>query len=417
MKLLTQTSIYLSALSVLVFLLLGLTFNSILKRLSNDELDAILRQEKVEVLANPELLLIADRAMIPFFSRLLTREVDSLILTEDLFYDSVMVAADPGTSSTIRCLKFYDTVQGQPVEFILYKSKLPSEIMVRQVIRTIVILMILFLIGVFLTNRLIFIRVWGDFFHTIRALREYVPDRRELQLPRSQVHEFETLNREIEKMTLRVSNMYDNLQRFTSHTTHEFQTPLAVIRSKSELLLQSPGMTEEQLQLVGSIAENVRQLSQLNRSLGLLFKIDNRHYPEKGTADPAEILMRQLEILEEWIERKELTVETHLDPGVTMPVDPALAKILIQNLAKNAVVHNLQKGSWQARLSEGHLQIRNSGLEPERPESQYFSEFVKGAESRGLGLGLALVKKVCEVSGLQIQYHYSAGFHQFDLRW
>lgn len=417
MKLQTQSSIYLSSFSLVVFVLIGIFLYSLLQKLSNDELDAILRQEKAEVLSNPELLLIANQAGAPFFTRLIATEIPKFPGDLEIFYDSTSLVRTTGEKSAIRCLKFYKIVQDQPVEFILFKSKLPSEQLVQQIILSITIIAILFLLGIFLLNRFAFRRIWKDFYNTIQALKNYGPNKKALRLPGSRINEFLTLNEEIEKMTRRVSDMYDNLNNFTSHTTHEIQTPLAVIRLKSELLMQTSNLDEEQLKLIQSIGENSRHLSQLNRSLALLFKIDNQHYSSTGTFHPATGILRQLDNLNELIDIKGLKLKTRLPADITIIMDPSLGDILVHNLVKNAIVHNLSGGMLEIDLQPGILKVVNSGPELSHPTEHYFSEFIKGPDSKGLGLGLSLVRKICEVSGLTVKYTCTGGLHQFEVRW
>lgn len=417
MKLQTQSSIYLSSFSLFVFILIGIVFYSLLRKLSNDELDAILRQERAEVLSNPELLMIANQAGAPFFSRLIATEIAQYPGNQETFYDSVTVVRESEEKSAIRCLKFYKIVQDQPIEFILFKSKLPAQELVRQIILSVTLIAILFLLGIYLLNRFAFRRIWKDFYNTINVLNNYNPKQKALRLPASRINEFRTLNEEIEKMTRRVSDTYDNLNNFTSHTTHEIQTPLSVIRLKSELLMQTANLSNEQLQLIGSIGDNSRHLSQLNRSLALLFKIDHHHYSSTGKFFPATGIVRQLDNLKELIDIKELKLKTSLPSDITVPMDPSLGDILVHNLVKNAIVHNLPGGILDIELRAGHLRIVNNGSELLHPTDHYFSEFTKSPDSKGLGLGLSLVRKICEVSNITVKYTYSNGLHQFDIKW
>lgn len=417
MKLQSQSSIYLSSFSLVVFVLIGIFLYSLLQKLSNDELDAILRQEQSEVLSNPELLLIASQAGAPFFSRLLAREIDVFPGDKEYFYDSVNLVKGSVDKAAIRCLRFYKIVQEQPVEFILFKSKLPSEQLVQQIILSITFIAVFFLLGIFLLNKFAFRRIWRDFYNTIRELKNYGPNQKALRLPGSRINEFRTLNGEIEKMTRRVSDMYDNLNNFTSHTTHEIQTPLAVIRLKSELLMQTSNLDEEQLRLIESIGDNSRHLSQLNRSLALLFKIDHQHYPSTGTFYPAMGIMRQLDNLNELIEIKGIRLKTSLPPDITVQMDSSLGDILVHNLVKNAIVHNLQGGNLDISLHSDRLIVVNDGPEPSHPTDYYFTEFIKGPESKGLGLGLSLVRRICNVSGWTVKYTYDSGKHKFEINW
>lgn len=417
MKLQTQSSIYLSSFSLVVFVLIGIVLYSLLRKLSNDELDAILRQERTEVLSNPELLLIANQAGAPFFSRLIAKEIAKIPDDIEVFYDSLSLIKGSSEKSSIRCLRFYKIVQDQPVEFILFKSKLPSEQLVKQIILLMTLIAILFLFGIFLLNKFAFRRIWRDFYNTIQALKNYGPNQKALRLPGSRINEFLTLNEEIEKMTRRVSETYDNLNNFTSHTTHEIQTPLAVIRTKSELLMQTSNLDDEQLQLIQSIGDNSRHLSQLNRSLALLFKIDHHHYSSTGIFNPATGILRQLDNLKELIDIKELKLATRLPSEITIAMDPSLGDILVHNLVKNAIVHNQLGGKLEIDLQPGRLKVVNNGPELTHPTDHYFSEFIKGPDSKGLGLGLALVRKICEVSNLSVKYTYAYDLHQFEIKW
>jgi signal transduction histidine kinase len=417
MKLQTQSSIYLSSFSLVVFVLIGIVLYSLLQKLSNDELDAILREEQSEIMANPTLLMTANQEGAPFFSRLIAKDISVFPGDNEVFYDSIRLENGSGKESAIRCLRFYKMIHEQPIEFVLFKSKLPSEQLVEQIILSVTLIAVLFLLGIFLLNKFAFRRIWRDFYNTIQALKAYGPNQKALSLPGSRINEFLTLNEEIEKMTRRVSEMYDNLNNFTSHTTHEIQTPLAVIRSKSELLMQTSNLDEEQLQLIQLIGDNSRHLSQLNRSLALLFKIDHQHYSSTGIFNPAAGILRQIENLNELIEIKELKVKILLPSDITVPMDSSLGDLLVHNLVKNAIVHNQPGGLLEINLRPGILTVINNGDELLHPPDHYFSEFVKGRDSKGLGLGLSLIKKICEVSQLDVHYTYAQGFHQFEIRW
>jgi signal transduction histidine kinase len=415
MKLQTQSSIYLSTFSLVVFALIGIFLYTLLRKLSNDELDAILIQEKSEVLSNPELLMIANRAGAPFFSRLKAREINQLPASPEIFYDSTLVDKQTGEKSAIRCLRFYEKVIDQPVEFTLFKSKLPAEQLVRQIILSVSLIAILFLLGIFLLNKFAFRRIWRDFYDTIHSLNHYDPKQKALSLSESRINEFRTLNREIEKMTRRISETYDNLNHFTSHTTHEIQTPLAVIRTKSELLMQTSNLTDEQLELIESIGDNSRHLSQINRSLALLFKIDHHHYSASGEFFPAPAINRQLDNLQELLEIKQISLTSNLSDTISIPIDPPLGEILVHNLVKNAIVHNQPSGSLGITLRPGMLEVSNTGPAPKHPTEYYFSEFIKGPESKGLGLGLALIRRICDVSSISVEYTFAEGWHRFRI--
>jgi signal transduction histidine kinase len=388
-----------------------------LRTVSNKEIDTLLRQEQTQVVANPELFMVAALGNIPFYERLNTLNVEKIPDPSYFFFDSTYVDSLSSERIQARYLRFYLTVQGDPVQFTLHQKKLSSTELLKRISIATTLLSIMFIFLLFFLNRFVFIRLWSSFFDTLKAVRSYGPEQKPLKLPDSGIVEFHTLNQTISMMTGRISEMYRNLQDFTAHTTHEIQTPLAVIRSKTELLLQTPGLTQDQLELIGSIQDNSRHLSQLNRSLALLFKIGNHRMPESGSFEASGMIDEQIENLEEFIEKMEIRIEKEMQKPVIIPMDQAMGAILIQNLIKNAVVHNIQNGNIRIILKSGFLEISNSGKKPEYPTDHYFTEFVKDPESKGLGLGLSLIRKISQVTGFPVDYQYSDGFHTLTVTW
>jgi signal transduction histidine kinase len=422
-KLLSLTSFYLAGLSLFIFFLMGTVLFITLRGVTDREADARLLQEKAQVLANPELLMVASMANVPFYERLSFRVLDTTgsaavqPRTDYILFDSVYTDTTANTRQQARFLRFYGLVQGDPVEFTLRYNKLSSAEVIKHISITTILHSILFISLIFFINRMVFKRLWSVFFDTLKAVRKYGPEQKALMLTDSGIEEFQVLNRTIEKMTTRISEMYRNLQDFSAHTTHELQTPLAVIRSKTELLLQTPGLTKEQLELIRSIEENARHLSQLNRSLSLLFKIGNQPVQEGVGLRVAPVIRQNLENFEAQADALNLTITLDLDEEAHLPTDPSMGSILIQNLIKNAIVHNIPDGTLEIRLEPEKLLVRNTGRPPERPPQDYFTEFVKGPDSKGLGLGLSLVRKIGQVSGLSIDYRHESGFHTFWVSW
>jgi signal transduction histidine kinase len=417
MKLLSLTSIYLAGLSLVIFILMGGALYLTLRTVSNKEIDTLLKQEQSQVIANPELFMVASMGNIPFYERLSTRNIDSIPDPSYFFFDSTYVDSISNQKILARYLRFYMTVQEDPVEFTLHQKKLSSTELLKRISIATTLLSAMFIFLLFFLNRFVFIRLWSSFFDTLRAIRSYGPEQKPLKLPDSGIIEFHTLNQTISMMTDRISEMYRNLQDFTAHTTHEIQTPLAVIRSKTELLLQTQGLTPEQLELIGSIEDNSRHLSQLNRSLALLFKIGNHRMPEAGSFEASGMIEDQIENLEELIEKLDLRIEKNIQSPLIMPMDHAMGAILIQNLIKNSVVHNIQGGTIRITLKPGFLEVSNSGKKPDYPTEYYFTEFVKGPDSKGLGLGLSLIKKIGQVTGFSVEYGFREDFHTFRVTW
>jgi signal transduction histidine kinase len=103
-----------------------------------------------------------------------------------------------------------------------------------------------------------------------------------IKLEPSEIEEFSELNSSINHMTSKMSSDYKKSE-FTENASHEFQTPLAIIKGKIDLLLQENTLKEEAMTLLISIEEATSRLSRINKSLLLLSKIENQQYEKTDT--------------------------------------------------------------------------------------------------------------------------------------
>ena len=98
-------------------------------------------------------------------------------------------------------------------------------------------------------------------------------------------------------------------------------------------------------------------------------------------------------------------------------MDQGLADILITNLLKNAVVHNVEGGAILVETNPGGLGISNEGPQLTFNEQDLFKRFVRDTKRTGnFGLGLSLVKKICDYYAFQIDYRYENNRHLFNIR-
>jgi len=69
-------------------------------------------------------------------------------------------------------------------------------------------------------------------------------------------------------------------------------------------------------------------------------------------------------------------------------------------------------------LSREGLVIANTGLPPQVPTHELFERFKKGNPgSDSIGIGLAIVRQISELSGFSILYQYAEGLHIVAISW
>jgi len=205
---------------------------------------------------------------------------------------------------------------------------------------------------------------------------------------------------------------YEALKSFTENASHEIQTPLAVINSKIELLMQSENFSEPQMRHIQHIQEEVSRLSKLNQSLLLLTKIDNQQFKDHERVDIANIITRQLDNYEELMAAKEITLTKNIAGESFVMMNKTMAEILVSNLIINAIKHNIKNGTIEISADENQFTVKNTGATLSTNPGELFERFKKDkVNSESLGLGLSIVKKIADQYHFKTGYHYTNGLH------
>lgn len=335
------------------------------------------------------------------------------------FGDTLLYDSRSQQFRTFRTLDFNAEHGGMNYRVVLYKSTTPADKLVEQVTLMMTLMVILFMAGIFFLNRFIFRNLWKDFFDALEKLKQFDTTKEPVTLGEPDVEEFMELKKVLERMTQRLSSEYRELKEYTDHTTHELQTPLAVIKTKTELLMQSSNLGPDEMQLLQSINASVHHLSRLNSTLALMTRIENQQFTGREEIDLAGLMDEQLEMFQELIALRELKVERmyHRAQENVLTLDKGLADILITNLLKNAIVHNEDGGRIICSMDAQRMKIGNSGPALSFNQKDLFRRFVRDTRKTGnFGLGLSLVKKICDFYGYKISYEYRDQMHFFTLQ-
>jgi signal transduction histidine kinase len=210
---------------------------------------------------------------------------------------------------------------------------------------------------------------------------------------------------------------YKILKEFSENASHEIQTPLAIIHTKLDLLVQQENLTEIQSELIQTVYHSVNKLSTLNKSLLLLAKIDNRQFYKNSDIFLDEVLKNKVNDFQDFWQSKGIAYSVNLEQTL-IQTNNELLEILLNNIFSNATRHNIENGSIDILLNNKILQISNSGpstpLDPERLYKRFYKELPAGENN---GLGLSIIKEICTVSAVEINYSYKDERHLFSLTW
>jgi len=265
----------------------------------------------------------------------------------------------------------------------------------------------------FLINRWLFY----PFKQTLNKIRNFNLKKDErLKLPQTSTKEFKQLNAFVAEMTTKARQDYRAVKEFSENASHEMQTPLAIVQGKLELLVETPGLAEEQLALVQSAQQSLHKLSKMGEALLLLTKIENQEFATMQRTNFSKVVQTCVTNFEEIAGLRGLTLESKIAEQVELNINPVLADILVVNLVKNAIRHNDENGWIKVELTPERLAVSNAGQPPKIPTEQLFQRFQKSSSNgNSLGLGLSIVKKICEVSNWKADYKYAEHVHQISV--
>lgn len=225
---------------------------------------------------------------------------------------------------------------------------------------------------------------------------------------------FEDFNSMVHELSS-IETMKDD---FIANVSHEIKTPLAVIRGYASALLRGNLSEEEQREYAATIASASESLSVLISNILRLNKLENQEIvPNAAPYD----LTRQLSDCalaheEQW-ERKHIDFDAQLEERVMILADESMLEIVFNNLIANAIKFTEPGGRIVLRQEKAGgdvvVTVSDTGCGMDEGTVKHiFDKFYQGDSSHsreGNGLGLALVKRVLDISGGSIAVRSAPG--------
>jgi signal transduction histidine kinase len=204
----------------------------------------------------------------------------------------------------------------------------------------------------------------------------------------------------------RLDRVLEREQAFTEDASHELRTPLAIIASAAELLLEEPELSQPGRERILRIRRASTQMQSLIEALLFLARGE-----VDGPAQPCaldQIVREAVEVVATGAAVKSLQLNVEVEP-VTVAGAPVMVACVVNNLLLNAV-NFTQEGFIDVKLTPTEFTVRDTGIGiPPKDLSRIFERRYRGAQSRGLGLGLYLVSRICQRLGWTIETSSAEG--------
>lgn len=277
-----------------------------------------------------------------------------------------------------------------------------------------ILVMMLVIIGVFAW---VFVRHTRPLYKVLHYLDSYAIGKPQPLNNETNVTEFQRLNDSVTDCIQRIEEVYERERRFIGDASHELQTPLAVCRNRIELMMNDDTLTEHQMVELAKMEQTISELIRLNKTLLFLSKIENNQYIEQTEVDINSKIRHHMEMLAEVYETKDITIHLYDKGQWTLYANDELMASLVSNLLRNAYIHSLPHGTIDIYIKEGALSIANTSNSDALDASRLFDRFYCGnpGKQHSNGLGLSIVKAICETSNLKVGYAFEQGKHIFTI--
>ena len=236
-------------------------------------------------------------------------------------------------------------------------------------------------------------------------------------------NEIGLLARTLEQAFARLQQFVERERAFSRDASHELRTPLSLIQSSAELMLLQADLPLSAQQKLQQITAACQQMTQLINTLLTLSREqampDNSNTVNAATDVPLMPLLEQLVIQHsDLLHRQQLQLDLQLaenaSPLRVQKVSPVLLQMILTNLLQNACSHSLPgvvciKADQQGLVISNPVNLADLPLEPA-------SLFAKGRHSSGYGVGLGIVQRLCQHSGIGLAIELNADKTRLEVR-
>lgn len=337
------------------------------------------------------------------------------VMGKEILKDTVIYDPSQDEMEEFRELSTFSTLEGETYMITVRALVVESDSILMAVVLSYLIIIFLVFVSLFYLNRSRNQKIWYPFFHNLRQMKQFsITSESNISLMDSEIMEFSDLKSEITLLTNKVRSDYRNLKQYTEDVSHEMQTPLAIIQAKIENVINSEFDLEEgQFDQLTSIQKDIQRLSQMTKRLTLLTKIENSQF---GNVEPLDIAKLMEDTVLDFSEISTNAVVMEVTHSILVFMDSYLANVLCNNLVSNAIKYSEGKNAILVKSGPREIAISNSGNQALKQPEQLYDRFYREADgAKATGLGLALVKRICDLYGFEVTYRYLEGRHMFTV--
>ena len=206
----------------------------------------------------------------------------------------------------------------------------------------------------------------------------------------------------------RLTEVVQRDREFNADVSHELRTPLSVIKGAAELMMARPDVDEKTRNRLQRIKRAEQQCTDLINALLLLSRNERGH----GIADVGKVAHQLLNLHRTQLGGKPIDLRLEGEEGLVVDAPEAAVAVALGNLIANAVKYTVQ-GEVVVRLLPNAVEVVDTGPGlSDEDAARLFERGYRGSHaehSQGGGIGLSIVRRLCDLYGWQVRVAPRAG--------
>jgi signal transduction histidine kinase len=413
-----------SVLSLFMLIVTGFGMFYVVSTTIYDELDYHLMQHKIDIqnllVREPESLIELQNAGAWGSNEWVeVEEYDGEVpLGSNNFstVDTLRYSAGSQIMDSYRLLETTVTVNGKPYVLKVYEEVAAWDKISMKVLISVLAALFIWVMLLYVVNQYVFGRILAPFYDTIDRLEQISsPTEMGEPLAETDTYEIRVLNKAINSMLSQIKSSFEDQKAFIQNASHELLTPLSIIRQKTEkMLTNSDGLNRSTIERLNEIQQTTVRLTRLSNALLLISRVENKLFEMNDEVYIAEIIAQVLNELHDFVELKKLKIEKNLSQKIKLTGNRELIHSAIYNIIQNAIKFSPEGGKilvsvQQENAARPLFLVRDEGPGiPQEMIEKVFDRFKKrewpqNKSNESPGLGLSIVKSICELHGFEYQ--------------
>ena len=227
------------------------------------------------------------------------------------------------------------------------------------------------------------------------------------------------LTNSINNLLNRIENAFLMEKQFVSDVSHEFKTPISILRLSIENLINEDSLSDQILEKLGQSLEILYSMDFLVQKLLYLSKLEQNIIPFKpdifNLSETISLIVKNLDFI---AVNKNIKITTIIDKNIQINGDKELIYIALYNVIENSLKYT-EKGIVSVIVTKSDnftmINVEDSGCGiPEDKIDRIFDRFFRVDEARkineGYGIGLTIVKRIIDLHKGKINVKSNLGY-------